>query len=58
MVSNDGVVASKAILILDDESDIVFVFRKSFELSGYSVFAFTFPLAALEHLKINRDRHG
>lgn len=51
-------ITSKAIMILDDEDDIVFIFRKSLELAGYGVFAFTDPELALEHLKTNADKYG
>jgi len=49
---------TKAVMILDDESDIVYIFRKSLELAGYSAFAFTDPFAALEHLEANIERYG
>lgn len=45
-------------MVVDDEPDIVFIFRKSLELAGYGVFAFTDPVAALEHLKIHSDRYS
>ena len=45
-------------MVLDDETDIVYIFRKSLELSGYGAFAFTDPVMALEHLKNNADRYG
>lgn len=45
-------------MVLDDESDIVALFRKSLELAGFGVFAFTEPLSALEHLRQNADRYG
>lgn len=58
MTSTSNVTSTKAIMVLDDETDIVFIFRKSLELAGYGVFAFTDPLLALEHLKTNADRYG
>ena len=45
-------------MVLDDEGDIVFIFRKTLELAHYGVFAFTDPELALEHFKINSDRYG
>jgi CheY-like chemotaxis protein len=48
----------KAVMIVDDESDIVLIFRRSLELAGYGVFAFTDPVTALEHLKSNAGRYG
>lgn len=35
--------SSKSILIVDDEDDVVGIFRKSLELGGYSAFGFTDP---------------
>lgn len=48
----------KAIMVVDDESDIVVIFRRSLELAGYGVFAFTDPIEALEDFKLNKDRYG
>ena len=50
--------APKAIMILDDESDIVYIFKKALELAGYGVSAFTDPELALEHLQANPDSYG
>ena len=58
MSSTDNVNPSKAIMVLDDESDITLLFRRSLELGGYTVFAFTDPMDALEYLKINAERYG
>ena len=58
MSSTDNVNPSKAIMVLDDESDITLIFRRSLELGGCTVFAFTDPMDALEHLKINAERYG
>lgn len=58
MSNTDSVIPSKAIMVLDDESDITIIFRRSLELGGYTVFAFTDPMDALEHLKFNADRYG
>jgi CheY-like chemotaxis protein len=44
---------SKSILVLDDENDIVFTFRRSLELSGFQAFGFTDPYLALEHFTNN-----
>ena len=57
MTSTDAP-ATKAVMVLDDEDDIIFILRKSLELAGYGAFAFTDPLLALEHLKTNVDRYG
>jgi len=45
-------------MVLDDEDDIVYIFRKALQLSGFRVFAFTNPELALEHFKNNSDRYG
>jgi len=41
------------IMLVDDEPDILTVFKKSIELAGYSTYGFVNPLAALEHFKQN-----
>lgn len=58
MTSTDVTSTPKAIMILDDEDDIVYIFGKALELGGYSVFPFTDPELALEHLKMYTDRYG
>jgi two-component system C4-dicarboxylate transport response regulator DctD len=58
MTSIDTTTTSKAIMIVDDESDIVLIFRRSLELAGYNVFAFTDAIEALEHLKLYMDKYG
>jgi CheY-like chemotaxis protein len=42
---------AKTVVIVDDESDIVTIFKKVLENAGYRVLCFTDPLNALEHLK-------
>jgi two-component SAPR family response regulator len=49
---------AKAVMVLDDEGDIVFIIRETLKLARYSVFAFTDPELALEHLKNNVERYG
>lgn len=44
---------SKSILVLDDESDIVFTFKSYLEASGFAVYGFTDPVLALEHFENN-----
>ena len=58
MTSTDTTTASKTIMIVDDEPDICLIFKKSLELAGYDVLAFTEPLLAPEHFKSNADRCG
>jgi CheY-like chemotaxis protein len=49
---------SRTVLVLDDESDIVFTFKRSLELSGFPVFGFTDPHLALEHFTHNSGRYA
>ena len=44
--------------MLDDESDIVFTFKRSLEISGFPVFGFTDPHLALEHFKNNSGHYA
>jgi CheY-like chemotaxis protein len=43
----------KSILVLDDEFDIVSLIKQSLQKAGFHVYAFTDPLLALEHFKLN-----
>lgn len=43
----------QSILVVDDEIDIVIIFRQALSKQGYSVFGFTDPALALEHFKLN-----
>src|SRR4029079_12253792 len=43
----------QSILVVDDELDIVIIFRQALSKQGYSVFGFTDPALALEHFKLN-----
>ena len=43
----------KSILLLDDEFDIVALIKQSLQRAGLHVYAFTDPLLALEHFKLN-----
>ena len=43
----------KSILVLDDEFDIVALIKQSLQKAGLHVYAFTDPLLALEHFKLN-----
>jgi CheY-like chemotaxis protein len=47
------VLESGSILILDDELDIINPIKHSLEKIGLHVYAFTDPLLALEHFRIN-----
>lgn len=48
--------ASKTIMVVDDDPDIVLIFSKYLEFAGYSVVAFNDATEALEHLKSNAGR--
>ena len=58
MTAIDFAKISNDIMILDDEDDIVYIFKKALEDSGFGVFAFTSPELALEHLQTNCARYG
>lgn len=45
-----------SIVVVDDESDLVFMFKVTLEMNGYNVIGFTNPLEALEYLKNNYDK--
>lgn len=47
-----------AILLLDDEFDIMTVFTQALKEQGFLVVGFTEPLLALDHFHINCDRYG
>jgi CheY-like chemotaxis protein len=48
---------ANAVLLLDDEFDIITVFKQGLEKQGIHVFAFTDPLLALEHFQINSEQY-
>jgi DNA-binding NtrC family response regulator len=45
-------------MVVDDELDIVVIFKQVLSRQGYTVFGFTDPLLALEHFKINSEDYG
>ena len=47
----------KAILVVDDEYDIVRVIEKSSQIIGFDTAGFTDPLLALEHFKANYNEY-
>jgi DNA-binding NtrC family response regulator len=49
---------SRANLLVDDDYDIVNLFKDLLENGNYDVTGFTNPLEALEHYKTNWDRYG
>jgi DNA-binding NtrC family response regulator len=50
--------SSHSILVVDDELDIVLIFKQALSRQGYTVFGFTDPLLALEHFKVNSATYG
>ena len=48
----------KSILLVDDESDIVNLFKELLENRNYEVIGFTNPVRAFEHYKTNWNRYG
>ena len=49
---------TNAILLVDDEFDIVTVFTQALKEQGFPVVGFTKPLLALDDFHINSDRYG
>jgi DNA-binding NtrC family response regulator len=49
---------TQLILIVDDEMDIVVIFRQALSKYGYTVFGFTDPALALEHFKSNAKNYA
>ncbi|MFZ0510871.1 MAG: response regulator [Candidatus Nitrosopolaris sp.] len=50
--------SANAILLLDDEFDIMTVFTLGLEEQGFHVVGFTEPLLALDHFQINSEQYG
>jgi DNA-binding response OmpR family regulator len=50
--------SNKSILVVDDEFDIVNIIKHFLQKQGFTTYAFTDPLLALEHLKINSKNYG
>jgi DNA-binding NtrC family response regulator len=49
---------NKSILVVDDEFDIVNLIRQALQKQGFTTYAFTDPLLALEHLETNSESYG
>jgi DNA-binding NtrC family response regulator len=49
---------TKSIVLVDDELDLVNLFREALSSYGYDVSAFTDPIAALEYIKKNIDKYS
>ena len=58
MVAYNSVSKSKLIAIVDDEDDIPNLFRDALgTINDITIFAFTDPVMALEHFKINKENY-
>ena len=57
MVFNQ-MLANKSILVVDDEFDIVNLIKQALQKQGFTTYAFTDPLLALEHLTTNSESYG
>ena len=55
MAASSMAINQKSVLVVDDEADILHVIKRSLEAGGdvSQVYAFTSPLLALEHFKLN-----
>ena len=49
---------SKSILLVDNEPDIIYLFKYALESRNYDMYGFTNPLKALEHYKLNCAQYG
>ena len=58
MISRDLEMPSNAVMLVDDERDIVLIFKRFLEASRYEVSGFVDPLMALEHLESNKGKYG
>lgn len=58
MVADNTVSKSKLVAIVDDEDDIVQLFRDALgSINDITIFTFTDPVMALEHFKINKENY-
>jgi two-component system response regulator YesN len=49
---------TKAIVIVDDEADLVNLFSEALQLNSFKVCGFTNPLEALNHIEKNPEDYG
>lgn len=58
MVENESVSKCKLVAIVDDEDDIVQLFRDALgSINNITIFTFTDPVMALEHFIINKEKY-
>lgn len=49
---------TKAIILIDDEADLVNLFTEALQLNNFNVCGFTKPLEALNHIEKNSREYG
>ena len=54
---NELLTRKASVLIVDDEPDILTVFKQSLDSAGYSTYGFVNPVAALEHFTENPQNY-
>lgn len=58
LAADNSISKSKLIAIVDDEDDIVKLFRDAIgKINGITIFTFTDPVLALEHININKQKY-
>lgn len=58
MVADNSISKSKLVAIVDDEDDIAKLFLDALgTINGITIFAFTDPVMALEHFKLNKENY-
>jgi DNA-binding NtrC family response regulator len=58
LVADNSISKSKLVAIVDDEDDIAKLFRDALgTINGITIFAFTDPVMALEHFKLNKENY-
>lgn len=58
MQLEESTIASNWIMVLDDERDLVSLFKDALESIGYHVYGSTDPLLALEHFTLNTGKYS
>jgi DNA-binding NtrC family response regulator len=58
LVEDNSISKSKLVAIVDDEDDIAKLFLDALgTINGITIFAFTDPVMALEHFKLNKENY-
>lgn len=59
MVADSFLSKSKLVAIVDDEEDIIELFKDALvSINGIAIFTFTDPVMALEHFVINKEKYA